>query len=150
MEVKKRANHPLLRDFTVDKQRDGVEGPFELRVIPVDMDVDGDMADSVAVRHVDPRNALQQRNATKKGQGKWHRAIREALIDAADMRLDGTALIKSATAKVPERERTSNPRKQLLATINEMADLGELRATGGDYKFASPTTAANPDAGRRP
>jgi hypothetical protein len=150
VEVKKRANHPTWRDITSTKQRDGTEGliaVFEVRPIAIDMDDDGDIVKSAFVAYVDPNANLSHANASRRGQGKWHRAIRSALADAEDMRLDSEALIKAATLNVPEDKRTSDPRKQLIATCNQMVSLGELHVVDGCYEFVLPTTvAASPDA----
>jgi hypothetical protein len=146
IEVKKRAGDPKLRDITVEKQRDGEEGDamvFELLKVTLEPDEDGDPVTSCVVQHGDKQSGLKRANAKRKGQGKWHHAIRAALLDAPGERLEGEALILAATAKVPEDQRTTNPGKQLKATANEMLKLGELRVADGYYGFAAPT---NPDA----
>ena len=150
IEVTKQDKTGVLRHITTTKQRDGEEGvpmPFKVHVLNIGMDADGDMMKSAAVEHVDPRTALQKNNDTRRGQGKWHKAIREALLDAPDMRLETDALLLAATAKVPEKERTTNPRKQLIATLNQMFDLGEVRvARDGLYEFTAEAVSASPDA----
>ena len=141
------------REIIIDKMRDGQEGDtrvFVLRVIDLGVDDDGDKITSVVCEHVEQSESPVPNVRT--GQGKWHKAIREALCAAPTMELESEALILAAIERVPEPERTQYPRKRVVTTLHEMVDLGELRAPGlagtgsPTYGFRVPSTiAGSPD-----
>jgi len=121
------------RELAMTKQRDGVEGealPFKLVPVEIGVDEDGEIETSAYVEHLDGYAGVKAANAKRKGQGKWHRAIRDALSAAPDMELELDALITAAIGHVSEGKRTSRPRQYVIATLKEMVDLGELYEPG--------------------
>jgi hypothetical protein len=143
------------RELAMTKQRDGVEGealPFKLVPVQIGVDEDGEIETSAYVEHLDGYAGVKAANAKRKGQGKWHRAIRDALSAAPDMELELDALITAAIGHVSEGKRTSRPRQYVIATLKEMVDLGELSEPGiagtgpRGYGFKVPATVAgSPD-----
>ncbi len=140
------------RSFRIAKQRNGIEGvPYlwQLEQIDLGNDSKGQPVLGAAVSFL----GIAKENEVKLPQGKWHKAVREALAAAPNSELEVEALVTAAKARVPEGQRTLNPRKQLVRALGDMVELGELLepALAGQgpqtYRFAVSTTiGGNPDA----
>jgi hypothetical protein len=118
------------REIAITKMRDGEEGPrFPFKLLPVTVGLDDEDRPIVSAV-VEHASASAARKPADRAQGKWHRPIRDAL--GTEGRLPDGALYRAVLERVPEKERTTNPRRGYRQARDELLTLEEIRLGAGD------------------
>lgn len=133
-----------IRKLTVTKMRDGTEGAevgFRLVPIVIGLDEDDESIGSAYVEYV-PTGSAQLK--LKRPQGKWHRAIREALAEEGP--LGDEVLYRAVLGRIAEDERSSYPRKRYRESREQLMALSEVVVASGQYMLME-EPPANPDGG---
>ncbi|HSV48346.1 MAG TPA: AAA family ATPase [Ramlibacter sp.] len=121
---------PTGRVIRVSKQKDGEDGlawGFDLDVVPVGADEDGDIITSCVVRETD-MPVIQQVAAALKGMGKLQRKVLEVVNEMAEAQTDGievSAIVEEVvrrTGKAGERNAKSHARRAL----NELCERDDV------------------------
>lgn len=121
---------PTGRVVRVSKQKDGEDGMawgFELDVVPVDMDEDGDVVTSCVVREAE-LPAIQQVAAAGKGLSKQQRVLVEVINEMAQAQTEGIE-VEAVVAEVLRRtgkDTTRNGKrdvKRALVALCEREDV---------------------------
>jgi hypothetical protein len=118
------------RMVRVSKQKDGEDGlawGFDLDVVPVGTDEDGDVITSCVVREAD-MPAVQQVAASMRGLGKLQRKVLEVINEMAEAQTEGIEVkavveeVVRRTGKTGERNANSHARRAL----NELCERDDV------------------------
>jgi hypothetical protein len=124
LEVVRTAAGRLIR---VSKQKDGEDGQlwgFDLDVVPVGVDDDGDVITSCVVRECEAP-AVQQIGAIRRKLGKWETLVVEVINDMAKVQTAGIeveAIVADALVRAPKPEGKDTRKQYVKRALQALVD----------------------------